>query len=570
MLICGLNITHDSAVAVIDGNRLLMSTEGEKIGSGVRHADMPEIEQVESILESEGIRLRDIDQFVISGWISRPGEALSALKIWQSKQLVRVPLAPYTDSGPQRELLYRYDFTAIPDGPFARGYSSYTHASNHVAAAYCSSPFAARGQDAYVVAWDGMMVPRLYHVAPRPLNIQYLGPLFPVMGEYFVEFCVELDPFIVSEEGRTREECFRVRYETPGKAMAYAALGETNPDAYKLFDSLLASRELQEFVHTPPPLGEGTLPGTVIVNSARAAFPDMSSADLIATFQEYLGMQLVNSLTRMLRGKINGDRPRLCLSGGCALNIKWNSMIRRTELFSEVWAPPFPNDSGAALGMACCEMMHKDGAVSMDWDVYSGPRVDSSSLPRDWAARPCDEAQLAKILHEENEPVVVLYGRAELGPRALGNRSILAPAVHAGMKDRLNEIKRRASYRPVAPLCLESRAHEVFDPGCPDPYMLFEHRVRPAWRERIPAVLHLDGTARLQTIRQESANTAAGRILREYEKLSGIPVLCNTSANLPGHGFFQHARSASDWGRTRYVWAEGTLYTNPRFLMTQG
>lgn len=559
MIICGLNMTHDAAVAVIDGNRLVMSTEAEKVGSGLRHAALTDIEQVVSILDSEGIRLRDVDQFVVSGWLSLPGE-LSTVKVLQRRQPLQISSAPYTDSGPKRDLLHRYDFAGIADGPFARGYVSYSHASSHVVGAYCSSPFAARSQEAYVLAWDGMMVPRLYQVELRPLKMRYLGPLFPVMGECFLEFCVALEPFTIDTAGRTVEESFRARYEVPGKAMAYAALGTTNPAAFEVFDAVLDEnaglvRTLKEKL------------GTIVAARARAVFPEMSSADLISSFQDYLGNQLVNNLRRILTGKTHGVLSGLCMSGGCALNIKWNSMVRRAGMFGEVWVPPFPNDSGAALGMTCCEMMQSGSGASLDWSVYSGPTLDSNSLPRGWAARPCDEVQLAKVLHEEGEPVVVLYGRTELGPRALGNRSILAPAVQAGMKDHLNAIKKRASYRPVAPLCLESRAHEIFDPGCRDPYMLFEHHVRGGWRERIPAIVHLDGTARLQTIEPRSTNTAAGRILLEYERLSGIPVLCNTSANLPGHGFFQHALDACEWDRTRYVWCDGMLYTNPAVPM---
>lgn len=157
----------------------------------------------------------------------------------------------------------------------------------------------------------------------------------------------------------------------------------------------------------------------------------------------------------------------------------------------------------------------------------------------------------------------MLSGRAELGPRALGNRSILAPATDPDMKDRLNQMKGRESYRPIAPICLESSAPEIFDPGTPDPYMLFEHKVRGDWARRIPAIIHLDGTARLQTI--EHGGCQAARILSEYELLSGIPVLCNTSANFNGCGFFPDVASAAKWGKTKYIWANGTMFLNPSF-----
>ncbi|HUO40321.1 MAG TPA: carbamoyltransferase C-terminal domain-containing protein, partial [Mycobacterium sp.] len=193
---------------------------------------------------------------------------------------------------------------------------------------------------------------------------------------------------------------------------------------------------------------------------------------------------------------------------------------------------------------------------------YSGPDVAHSRAVDGWTASACDESALAHLLHVVGMPVVVLDGRAELGPRALGNRSILAPATHASMRRQLNLIKDRADYRPIAPICLESRASEVFDPGGSDRFMLFDHAVRPGWVSRVPAVQHLDGSARLQTIAPDTVGTRVGQILMHYERLSGIPVLCNTSANLSGHGFFPDVRTATRWGRTPYVWSAGILYTN--------
>jgi carbamoyltransferase len=128
------------------------------------------------------------------------------------------------------------------------------------------------------------------------------------------------------------------------------------------------------------------------------------------------------------------------------------------------------------------------------------------------------------------------------------------------MKQRLNELKGREAYRPVAPICLESRAPEIFAPGTPDPYMLFDHQVRPEWASKIPAVIHLDGTARLQTVTPEQ-NPVVARVLAEYALLSGIPVLCNTSANLKGCGFFPDVASAAEWGRVPHIWCDGHLYS---------
>ena len=142
----------------------------------------------------------------------------------------------------------------------------------------------------------------------------------------------------------------------------------------------------------------------------------------------------------------------------------------------------------------------------------------------------------------------------------MGNRSIFAPAGTREIKDTLNRIKGREFYRPVAPICLEEGAKEIFDPRTPDPYMLFDHVVRDGWADRIPAIVHIDGTARLQTVNKQQ-NAVVHELLSEYKKLTGIPLLCNTSANFPGCGFFPDVKSATEWGGTKYFWSAGRLFT---------
>ena len=229
-------------------------------------------------------------------------------------------------------------------------------------------------------------------------------------------------------------------------------------------------------------------------------------------------------------------------------------------LAKSVWVPPFANDSGSALGAACAELFVTGRGLALDWDVYAGPAVRTGHGHHGWATRQCSVGDLATLLHATGDPVVFLQGRAEIGPRALGNRSILAPATDAAMKGRLNSMKRREPYRPVSPICLIDRAAEIFDPGLSDPYMLFDHRIRPTWTDRIPAVRHLDGTARLQTVSHQSAPRLAA-LLEVYEARSGVPVLCNTSANLNGRGFFPDVESAVRWGEVDHVWCEGVLHT---------
>ncbi|HEY5986129.1 MAG TPA: carbamoyltransferase N-terminal domain-containing protein [Streptosporangiaceae bacterium] len=554
MLICGVNITHDAGVAVVDGSRLVFSTEVEKLCDNRRYSQLGDLERILDILRGEGIDPTDVDCFAVNGWYAGGARPAAMVTASQHGSPLSIPVAPYVVSGAGRGQLHRHLFAGIDGGPLRGGYVSYAHASAHVLASYSTSPFAARGEPSLVVAWDGLMSPCLYTVSGGGFSIKLAGPLFPVLGDVFVEFCKNLDPFRHDTTRMNEQEAEQQHLEVPGKAMAFAALGTAEPNVFPVIGRVLRELTQASFDST---VGKG------LAERVNELSPGMSDADLIATFQAYLGNELLDGLAATLRRRPEWGRPNLCLTGGCALNIKWNSLLRDSGLFASIWVPPFPNDCGSAIGAACCEMASQTGKAALAWDVYSGPTLDGAGLPGTWLARPCDERALGVLLHEVGEPVAVLHGRAELGPRALGNRSILAPATDPAMKDRLNQIKRRASYRPVAPVCLESRASEIFDPGGPDPYMLFEHRPRTGWAERIPAVVHLDGSARLQTVDPAKAGTKVGRILHEYARVSGIPVLCNTSANSPGRGFFSSTAAAESWGRVPFIWSDGMLYSNP-------
>ncbi|WP_406455787.1 nodulation protein NodU [Streptomyces sp. NBC_00876] len=554
MLICGIKVSHDGGIAVIDGNRLLFSVELEKFDNNPRYSPLGDLRRVPDILRSEGVDPEDIDRFVVDGWRTSV-ENPWAVSTFKDGEPTVLPVAPYVDGSLSADPLHRYTFTAHDFSRRSPGYVSYHHVTNHVLGAYCSGPFAAQGDDALALVWDGGTTARLYAIAPKEGSVRPVAELLPFRGRLFALFSANLGPFRTNSEEDGLEADWRYR-SVPGKAMAYAALGKVEQDALPALGALLDGMSEAD--------RESSLAlGRELTTKRERLFPGMSDADLIATFQEYLGRALVSALADVVRDRYKGRYPRLVMAGGCALNIKWNSAIRAAGLFEEIWIPPFPNDSGAAIGTACCEMVSSTEHRSLDWDVHSGPRVSrDGSLPQGWRVRACDERQLAELLHAEGSPVVVLSGRAELGPRALGNRSIIAPATDAGTKGLLNAMKEREAYRPVAPVCLAHRASEVFDPGCEDPFMLFEHRVRPQWVRRIPAVIHLDGTARLQTVGSTSSSAVA-RILTAYEELSGIPVLCNTSANYNGRGFFPDVASAAEWGRARYVWSDGRLFTRP-------
>jgi carbamoyltransferase len=156
-------------------------------------------------------------------------------------------------------------------------------------------------------------------------------------------------------------------------------------------------------------------------------------------------------------------------------------------------------------------------------------------------------ADIADAVAEElaNDGIVAWFqGRSEYGPRALGHRSLLAHPGRESNLRRLNDVKGREQFRPVAPMVLASRAPELFSRGpIPSPYMLFVHDVAKEWRDRIPAVVHVDGTARVQTVDAETDPLVA-RILEGFERRTGIPVMINTSLNTAGRPMVDDPRDA--------------------------
>jgi carbamoyltransferase len=157
--------------------------------------------------------------------------------------------------------------------------------------------------------------------------------------------------------------------------------------------------------------------------------------------------------------------------------------------------------------------------------------------------RHADIAQAAAEVVAQDGVVAWFQGRSEYGPRALGRRSLLANPRNPANVDRLNAVKGRESFRPVAPMVLASRAAEIFAGPLPSPFMLFTHRVRDGWADRIPAALHVDGTARIQTVDQADEPLVA-RVLTELDRRIGVPVVINTSLNTAGRPMVVDPRDA--------------------------
>jgi carbamoyltransferase len=568
MIICGLKLTHDGAVALLDGNRLVFSVEMEKLANNPRYSAVSDLDVVPRLLADFGYRIGDVDEWVIDGW---DGDKTGYVTLMNESSPVELTLAPYRETELLPDVL-RPAFTGslpLPGGK-SYPYTSYVHIAGHLASAYCTSEFASRAEASFVLVWDGGLFPRLYWIDPAT-GVQNGGELFPLIGHSYATAAHHFGPFRRATRAQTVDDL-----SVAGKLMAYIALGQPRDRVLKVLSEVFYEHfeartpAVAEYAQRVGGFGTNSEPSMSYVHAFFDAVQErlrgsgVSDEDILASVHQFLEDLLIERIAARIQAWKGTGQWNLCFVGGCALNIKWNSALRRQPLFSGVWVPPFPNDSGSAIGGVALRLMEHRGIVPMTWDTRLGPAITSSaSIPPGWTSAPCGPADVARLLHQTGAPIVVLNGRAELGPRALGGRSIIAPAVDPAMKDHLNAIKGRESYRPVAPICTVEHAPEIFDPGTPDPYMLFEHKLRPEWETVVPAIRHLDGTARLQTVSMEDDPVLVA-VLREYHHLSGIPVLCNTSANFNGRGFFPDVASAMEWGRVDAIWSGGIMYRRDR------
>jgi carbamoyltransferase len=232
----------------------------------------------------------------------------------------------------------------------------------------------------------------------------------------------------------------------------------------------------------------------------------------------------------------------LCLTGGVALNCVANARILEDTDYEQVWVPPCASDSGTPLGSALWHHHQTLGAPrgfelkhSFWGRDYSEPEILRALEAAGLSYKRMSEDELTSAVARDIAAAKIVawfQGRAELGPRALGNRSILADPRDPAMKDRINaRVKHREPFRPFAPAILQERASEFFEIEQIDPFMTMAPKVRPEKAALIPAGLHVDGTARIQTV-DRATNPRFYKVIEKFAELTGVPVVLNTSFNL--------------------------------------
>jgi carbamoyltransferase len=519
MRILGINaVFHDPAAALVVDGRTVAAAEEERFPRR-KHGKRPvafatwELPERAAAwcLEQAGLRPCDLDAVAYSydPALCRPASSLGLNDPWDHLRITYAQQAPGFVAG------------ALPgvDEGLVR---FVPHHVAHAASAGLASPLG----DASVLVCDGRGE-AASHLAGR-----YAGGSLEVLASQALPHSLGL-----FYEQATSHLGFQ-HSSDEYKVMALASYGRPRFAA-----------ELSALVYPDGNGGFRTEPvdwGGLVKRRAPGGPLSPDHADLAASVQQVLQDVLLD-LTRWLHGR-TGDR-FLAMAGGVALNCVANSRLAADGPFERIWVQPAAGDAGTALGGALALAADAGEAVTAMQDAYLGRGWTDEELAAwlDTAAwpyeRPASIAAAAAAELAGDRIVAWFAGRSEYGPRALGGRSLLAHPGRRENLDRLNAVKGREEFRPVAPMVLADRAAEIFRGPLPSPYMLFVHEVDPAWRERIPAVVHVDGTARVQTVDRET-QPALAELLDAFAARTGLPVVVNTSLNTAGRPMVDDPRDA--------------------------
>ena len=546
MYVLGINAYHGdvSAVLLQDG-QLLTALEEERFRRIKHWAGFPTL-SIQRCLEISGISGKDISHVAISRdpkahlWrkalftlTKRPNLSIVRDRLRNAGQLrdVRTPLAAAL---------------AMPVSELPRLHFVEHHPS-HLASAFFVSPF----DSAAICAIDGFgdfvstsmaaaqgnhfdVLARVYF--PHSLGMlytavtQYLGFMgygdeFKIMGlaPYGEpEFVPELRKLVKLKPGGTFELALEYfRHWNEGVSMEWS-------DGYPTLGRVY-SPALEKLLGPPRD------------KDAPLTRRDENLARSLQAVYEECAFHVLNGLWERTKN------PRLCMAGGCAMNSVANGKVRANTPFEELYIQPASGDNGTALGAAYYvwnQVLGKPRSFVMEHGYWgtSYPAADVSPIvdardDAEWTYDRItyeDEAAVCRRAAEliaEGNVVGWFQGRMEWGARALGNRSILADPRRGDMRDLINtKIKFREKFRPFAPSILEEALDDYFVDAAPDPFMQQVYALRPDKRAVLPAITHADGSGRLQTV-SERTNPRYYRLIQEFSRISGVPVVLNTSFN---------------------------------------
>lgn len=529
------SFTHDSAAALIVDGQLLGFVEEERL-SGEKHTGAYPARSVEWLLADAGLSSTDVAAVAYNFIGRRYLSALSQLPGQLRHPATRARALPRARSFAS---VYRNHRVRLGElalrFPNARIASALHHRA-HGLYAFGSSGY----NDASVVVVDSLGEVETTTVGHARIRRG---------GRCAYQTVAEIrDPASLGYAyGAITEHLGWRRGDEEGTVMALAALGDParfravldqsivlTPDAFALDPTLLALRVLStRYPRTTPAFAAATCPPR-----RRDEPVEQVHADLAAALQERTEQAMIH-LSRLARRTTRSGL--LCLAGGVAMNCVAAGRIVEAGLFDEVHVPPAPGDSGTAIGAAAAVHWAATGRLpqGLEGGCYLGPEFPGLEMgcePRPGiTARRVDDRvyTLARAL-AAGRIVGVFQGRLEAGPRALGNRSILASPLRTDVVDRLNAtVKYREPFRPFAPVVLADKAADYFTLPQPAPYMSIASGVTALTRGQLPTVVHVNGTARVQTVTSDQ-NPFLAQLLEEFAERTGVPVLINTSLNIKG------------------------------------
>lgn len=555
--ILGVNAFHADAAScvVIDGD-VVAAAEEERF-TRVKHESGFPSRSIAFCLDSAGISLNDIDYIAInsnprSGYIHR---LLYGLRHRPSLDLIRRKIA----NRKKRYGLDKHLNGLTGHGQFRGSFSYVDHHLSHLSSAFFCSPFA----ESAIISVDGfgdfastaVGLGKDHEIAtlkrvffPHSLGVfyttmtQYLG-----FGSYGDEYKVMgLAPYGSPSYVNTLGKLLRFTKDG-GFELSLKYFRHPTESLKHKWDSGSPSLDIHFNEHLVDLLGPARSPGTELTERHKD----------IAASTQYLYEEALFHMLNVLHAKLPSDN--LCIAGGCGANSVANGKIAFRTPFKNVYVQAAAGDAGGSIGSALQLYSELTGCrPSTLKSPYIGPSFSndyiekllssnqlsqslskiSCKITRLGEMNICDEdafcLYVAKMLDEGNV-VGWFQGKMEWGPRALGNRSILGDPRNPKMQEILNvKIKRRESFRPFAPSILKSKVHEWFEiPDSGDinvPYMMKVYKIREEQRPKIPAVTHVDGTGRLQTVTRELNNRYC-HLIESFNKLTGIPILLNTSFN---------------------------------------
>jgi carbamoyltransferase len=541
MNILGINTYHGdaSAALVIDG-RLVAAVEEERF-TRVQHDTSFPVQAIAFCLKTANLRIQDIDHIAISrnprtrlarriafalgsraGRRMAPGRAANISKLFQAKRTIAEGLGVA-----ERELRANTHFVE--------------HHRAHLASSFFVSPF----ERAAVMSIDGFgdMVSGTWGVGEgHELRLMGEVPFPHSLGVFYTAFTQYLG---FPKYGDEYKVMGLASYGEPEQLELMRKVVHGEGVGYKLvLDFFNHHREgaSMTWAGGAPELGPLWGPGMeAVFGPARKDGSEPLEdrhRNIAASLQKRLEEVELGMLCELHRRTGLTD---LCLAGGVALNCVVNGKIFDNTPFRRVYVQPAANDAGTSIGAAYFvhhQHLGRPREFVMD-HAYLGPSYNDSEVRRAFeqtrvAYRQLSESEVIDKTAQalaDGKIVGWFQGRMEFGPRALGNRSILADPRRAEMKDILNaRIKHREPFRPFAPSILEEATGDYFDQSHPSPFMTLTYNVRPEKLDKIPAPTHVDGTGRLQTVRRDQ-NQRYYDLIKAFEVRTGVPVLLNTSFN---------------------------------------